>query len=215
MSIKEKKERFVKICRRVYDRGLTGATGGNVSERIENNKIFIKPTGFCLGDITFEDVVTTDLRGKVLECKEGLSPSSELPMHTMIYEELPEAKGIIHAHAKVSCGYAVAGISISPDYWGAGKITIPCLPEVKPGTKELGESIIKALNEKTEFMNQPTEYINIFKDWGMVGFLLGHHGLVSISKTLDGAYYFAELIEECATVDVINRFLKFISGSKT
>ncbi len=210
MNVRKKKEEFIKICKRVYDRGLSSATGGNVSERIGANQILIKPTGYCLGDLTVDDLVMIDLDGNFLEYAGERKPSTELPMHAMIYRTLPEAKGVIHSHSPFGCGFAVANLPVNPRYEPliiVGNITIPCLPYREPHTEELGESVITALT------SSPT-YMDMFEKWGVAGFLLGNHGSVSIGKSLMAAYYFTELIEESAKVDFISRVLRFISEKK-
>ena len=65
--------------------GLVKFTWGNVSEvNRELGVIVIKPSGVDYDELTPENMVATDLDGKVLEG--DLRPSSDLPTHVQLYK---------------------------------------------------------------------------------------------------------------------------------
>ena len=65
--------------------GLVKFTWGNVSEvDRELGVIVIKPSGVDYDELTPENMVVTDLDGKVLEG--DLRPSSDLPTHVQLYK---------------------------------------------------------------------------------------------------------------------------------
>lgn len=65
--------------------GLVKFTWGNVSEvNRELGVIVIKPSGVDYDELTPENMVVTDLDGKILEG--DLRPSSDLPTHVQLYK---------------------------------------------------------------------------------------------------------------------------------
>ena len=52
--------RFARLC---YDRGLVGATGGNLSVRSREGLIIITPSGIALRDVIPDCLIKVDSRG--------------------------------------------------------------------------------------------------------------------------------------------------------
>ena len=187
MNIEDIKKEQIEICRRIYGRGLVQATGGNVSVRIAENEILIKPTGFCLGDLTVSDLVKVDLDCNVIEGK--IKPSSEVLMHTIIYKTLKSIRAVIHSHAPVATGFAKANMQIEP-YAGSVPIPILVIPYAKPGTQELADNVKNFILGKKQ----------LWKDRDFLAFLLENHGVLTMADNLRTAYYLLELVEEMAQV---------------
>ena len=80
-------------------RGLVLSTFGNASgvDRKEG-LIIIKPSGVAYEAMKPEDLVVTDLQGKVMEGT--LRPSSDLPTHAALYRAFPSIGGIAHTHSE-------------------------------------------------------------------------------------------------------------------
>jgi L-ribulose-5-phosphate 4-epimerase len=94
-------------------RGLVLHTFGNVSgiDRTQN-LVAIKPSGVPYDEMRAEDLVVTDLAGKIVEGK--LRPSSDLPTHLVLYKTFPHIGGIAHTQSE----YATA--------WAQARRPIPC-----------------------------------------------------------------------------------------
>lgn len=94
-------------------RGLVIATFGNVSGVSRHEGlIVIKPSGVPYDEMEPENLVVTDLHGKVVEG--SLRPSSDLPTHAALYKSFPALGGIAHTHSE----YATA--------WAQARTPIPC-----------------------------------------------------------------------------------------
>jgi len=93
--------------------GLVLYTFGNASgiQRAEG-LVVIKPSGVPYEKMTPEDLVVTDLDGRVVEG--ALRPSSDLPTHLALYRAFPGAGGVAHTHSS----YATA--------WAQARREIPC-----------------------------------------------------------------------------------------
>ncbi len=94
-------------------RGLILSTFGNASGVArDEGLIVIKPSGVPYDEMKPEQLVVTDLQGKVVEGT--LRPSSDLPTHAELYRSFPAIGGIAHTHSE----YATA--------WAQSRKPIPC-----------------------------------------------------------------------------------------
>lgn len=90
-------------------RGLAPHTFGNASGIDRSGSepfVVIKPSGVDYSTMTPEDLVVTDLDGKIVEGK--LRPSSDLDTHTLLYREFPQLGGIVHTHSEFATSWAQA-----------------------------------------------------------------------------------------------------------
>ncbi|MBS1839831.1 MAG: L-ribulose-5-phosphate 4-epimerase AraD [Acidobacteria bacterium] len=88
-------------------KGLVLSTFGNVSGvSRELGMIVIKPSGVPYETMKLEDLVVTDLHGKVVEG--ALRPSSDLPTHVILYREFPSIGGVAHTHSEFATAWAQA-----------------------------------------------------------------------------------------------------------
>src|ERR1700761_559887 len=81
-------------------RGLAPHTWGNASgidRSGPDSLVVIKPSGVNYATLRPEDLVITNLQGKVIEGT--LRPSSDLATHLLLYREFPTIGGIIHTHS--------------------------------------------------------------------------------------------------------------------
>ena len=89
-------------------------TAGNVSARVPGaDLLVIKPSGVRYDEITPDNMVVTDLEGKLVEGE--LSPSSDTAAHAYVYRHMPHVGGVVHTHST----YATA--------WSARAEPIPCV----------------------------------------------------------------------------------------
>ena len=95
-------------------RGVVVFTFGNVSGiSREDGLVAIKPSGVPYEDLTAEQIVISDLTGRIVES--NLRPSSDLPTHLELYKHFPNIGGVAHTHSE----YGTA--------WAQAERPIPCL----------------------------------------------------------------------------------------
>jgi L-ribulose-5-phosphate 4-epimerase len=88
-------------------RGLVIYTFGNASGvSREHGLLAIKPSGVPYDKMTPDDMVITDLEGKIVEGK--LKPSSDLATHAMLYRAFPSIGGVVHTHSRHATAWAQA-----------------------------------------------------------------------------------------------------------
>lgn len=95
-------------------RGLVLYTFGNVSGIDRDQQLVaIKPSGVPYEEMTFDQIVISDLHGKLVDG--NLRPSSDLATHLELYKSFPNIGGVAHTHSE----YATA--------WAQAEKPIPCL----------------------------------------------------------------------------------------
>ncbi len=124
----------------IVRRGLVLYTFGNASgiDRREN-LVVIKPSGVSYEALRAEDLVVTDLEGRIVEGT--LRPSSDLATHLVLYKSFPSIGGVVHTHSTYATAWAQAGREIPclgtthADYFhGPVPVTEPMQPdEIKAG----------------------------------------------------------------------------------
>jgi L-ribulose-5-phosphate 4-epimerase len=92
-------------------RGLVLYTFGNASgvDR-EQRLVAIKPSGVPYENLTPDDMVVSDLNGKIVEG--AYKPSSDLDTHLELYREFPSIGGVVHTHSEFATAWAQAGREI-------------------------------------------------------------------------------------------------------
>jgi L-fuculose-phosphate aldolase len=186
MSLKSELVYYSNLC---YKCGFLSATDGNLSVRTKKESILVTPTNFCKGNIKLQHLIKVDLKGKKIVGKGKVS--SEFKLHKYIYESRKDINAVVHTHPKFATAFAAAGIGLDkvifPEmYLKFGKI--PLAEYATPSTDEVPNSIKK--------------YV---KDHDAI--LLGNHGLVTMGKDLEQAYFNTEKVERLAEITFYARLL--------
>jgi L-ribulose-5-phosphate 4-epimerase len=131
MLLKSLREAVLEANLELVRKGLVLYTFGNASgvDRAQG-LVVIKPSGVGYDVLRAEDMVVTDLDGKIVEGT--LRPSSDLDTHTLLYREFAEIGAVVHTHSEFATSFAQAGLAIPAfgtthaDYFhGAIPVTAP------------------------------------------------------------------------------------------
>jgi L-ribulose-5-phosphate 4-epimerase len=107
MILKTLREEVLEANLELVRRGLVLYTFGNASGIArEQGFVVIKPSGVPYEKMKPEDLVVTDLQGKIVEG--SLRPSSDLPTHLILYREFAYIGGIAHTHSRAATSWAQA-----------------------------------------------------------------------------------------------------------
>ena len=98
---------IVRVCHLMYEKGWVAANDGNVSVRLDNNRVLCTPTSLSKGMVKEEDLILCDGNGNKIEGR--LDRTSEIAMHNTIYSLRPDVQAVVHAHPPVATGFATAG----------------------------------------------------------------------------------------------------------
>lgn len=97
-------DQLVMFMQRIYDRGLTTTSGGNLSIMDSDGNIWITPAGVDKGTLTRRDIVCVHPDGT---CEGPHQPSSELPFHASVYKMRPDLKAVLHAHPPALVAFSI------------------------------------------------------------------------------------------------------------
>ena len=180
---------LVEIGRRIHDRGFVASNDGNMSVRLEGDRLLTTPTGVSKGFMTPDMMVTTDLAGRTLTGDR--EPSSEILMHLAVYENRPEITAVVHAHPPTATGFAVAGIPLDRAVLAEVVTTLGSIPIADygtPSTSELADAVRYHIRAHD-------------------GLLLANHGALTVADGLFAAYYKMETVEHFARISLVARQL--------
>lgn len=177
-------EELVEICHRSYDRGLVSGTSGNISVKLPNGDVLITPTGVSLGEVTKDEIIKVDVDGKVLEG--DYKPSKETGFHTGIYRKKPEVNAVAHLHPPYIIAFATekGSLPLVTVTSRANLKDIQTVESFPAGSKGLAESVINSCVNSEE--------TNVI--------LMKEHGMISMGKSLNEAYFLADIVEDTAKV---------------
>lgn len=190
--LKQLREQVLEANLEVVRRGLVLYTFGNVSGISRaDNLVAIKPSGVPYERMKADDILITDLEGKIVWGE--LRPSSDLDTHLHLYKSFPEIGGVVHTHSEHATAWAQARRPIPPlgtthaDYfYGPVPITRELTPdEIKNDyVRATGIAITEAFGNRDP-MDVPAA-------------LVAGHGPFAWGRTPDGAVHNAVVLEAVA-----------------
>src|SRR5579875_1195408 len=95
-SEQQHREELVRVCRLVYDKGWVAANDGNLSVRLDRDRILCTPTAISKGLVTADDLIICDMAGNKVEGHR--ERTSEIAMHMTVYSMRPDVRSVLHAH---------------------------------------------------------------------------------------------------------------------
>src|SRR6478609_8349434 len=97
---------IVEVGRRLWERGYVASNDGNISVRLDDQRLITTPKSVSKGFMTPDMMVITDLEGRKIAGERD--PSSELKMHLEVYRNRPDARAVVHAHPPTATGFPIA-----------------------------------------------------------------------------------------------------------
>jgi ribulose-5-phosphate 4-epimerase/fuculose-1-phosphate aldolase len=170
--------------RRMREEHLVRHTAGNISVRVpgEPGRFAVTPTSLPYDTLEAADIVIADVDGNVVD---GLhEPTSEFPLHTLVYRRRPEVGAIVHTHSPAAMTMAALNWTLPPILTGfvaAAGGAVATARYARPGTPDMADATTEALTARGACFLQ-------------------HHGLLAIGATLARAYDAAATTEGAADV---------------
>jgi L-fuculose-phosphate aldolase len=183
------REAMCEYGRRLWQRGFVAANDGNLSCRIDEERILTTPTGVSKGFMRPDDLILCDLAGRVIS---GAGrPSSELKMHLAVYQARTDIRAVVHAHPPVATAFALAGVPLEQCLLPESVLSlgaIPIAPYGTPSTDEIPRGLAPFIPRCDAV-------------------LLANHGAVTWAATLEAAYFRMETLEHTACITLNARLL--------
>ncbi len=186
---REYRQDIVEVGKLVYQKGWVAANDGNISIRLEGDRILATPTGVSKGMMQPGDLIIVDLKGNKIEGTR--ERTSEIAMHTTIYEMRPDVRSVVHAHPPVATGFAAAGRALNMALLPEGIIGLGCVPLADyglPGTPALTEPMLPYIPKYDAVM-------------------MGNHGAVCYGEDVYKAFFKMETVEHFARVSLVTELL--------
>jgi L-fuculose-phosphate aldolase len=179
-------EAMILAGRRLGARGLISAAEGNLSVRLDPDRLLVTPAGRHKDELEPDDFVVIWLGHPDREAisRSGLPPSSDLAIHLAVHGVRPLLGAVVHAHLPASMALTLAGEVPDPAALPETALFLRRLPFIRLaalGSAELAERIAEALVEPPE----------PFAD----AVLLERHGALAVGNDPAAAVDRLELIE--------------------
>ena len=179
LSLRQGIVRVMRIC---TQKRLIESNDGNISCRLDDNRLIITPSGCYKADLQPDDLIIMDMDGAVQQCKPGARPTSETLLHLEAYNQRADINAVLHAHPLYATALTIAGIPFPIDLIPEVLLTLGDVPTAvyaTPGTVDMALAI------------RP-----LIKTYNTI--LLSHHGSLSVGKTLIEALIDLERLEHAA-----------------
>jgi L-fuculose-phosphate aldolase len=183
------REEIVRFGRLLHQKDYVAATDGNLTVRLDTDRILATPTGMSKGTLDPADLVVVDLQGRRVAGHRAVS--TEIGMHLLIYRLRPDIKGVVHAHPVTATGYAAAGLELNQALLSEVVLSLGSIPLARyatPGTEELS-TVLEPLIPHHDAI------------------LMANHGVVTYGDSLLRAYLKMETVEHFAKVALITHLL--------
>jgi len=202
MLYQEARARMCTVAGSMFRRWLTNAAGGNLSEKVDEDRYIMTASGLSshrLWDIDPEDVLVVDGELNVIEGRGR--PTREINMHMEMYRSDPKLTAVIHSHPRDLMAYASMGVEMplvceAVEFLGE---TLPCLPYHMATTVELARAVGAWAKEFSAAFAKKTFAM---EDIYAYGVLLRRHGVIVGADGIWEANEMLERLETNAYVDL-------------
>lgn len=195
MDYEQQRVEVAACMTRLYERGLTTTSGGNISLRLDRAHFCITASGKDKASLTADDIAVADFDGKNLT--PHLKMSIENGIHRLVLLARPDMNAVVHAHSL----YASAFSAIRPREGETNPVDTALIAESwfllgnagyvpyhKQGSGALAEAVADA-SRTYDVM------------------LMENHGVVAVGRTLIEAFDRIEVFENAARMTYITRTL--------
>jgi L-fuculose-phosphate aldolase len=173
------------VGRRVYQRGFVAANDGNISVRMEENRVLSTPTGVSKGYLNEDMLSICDMDGQ--QVAGSMKISSEIRMHLEIYKLRSDVFSVVHAHPPTATGFAVAGIELTQCVLPEVIVSLGGIPLADYGTPG-GPDIVEPMKP-------------LLRDYDAV--LMANHGVVTLGSHVMDAHFKMETVEHFAKIALV------------
>ncbi len=182
----EKERQQIIDCALKMDRyGLIALMGGNVSWRVEDDRVLLTPSGMIYDQMVPADVLVVDMEGNIVEGER--KPSVDTQALLYIMKNVPRARAVIHTHQPYATGLGLVMDEIPCNLSTLANSTEGSVHVAEygdAGSLSMGVEAVKAIGDR-------------------LAVVLKHHGVIGIGKDLDQALVSVVYLEEaCKTIQV-------------
>ena len=186
---REYREDICQIGRLVFQKGWVAANDGNITIRLDAERILATPTGVCKGMMQPDDLIIVDMKGNKISGRARAHQRDRHAHHGLRMR--PDIKAVVHAHPPVATGYATAGRELNLALLPEVVIGLGCVPLADyglPGTPALTEPMLPLIPKYDALM-------------------MANHGAVCYGEDVFKAYFKMETMEHFARIQLVAELL--------
>lgn len=189
MLLIEQRQEILEVSQQLIEDGVIVSGQGNLSyfDR-ESGFIAITPSAVPYDQRQVEDICVIDIDQNQIEGQ--WQPTSEIQLHMAYYQQRPDVNAVVHTHAPYATVFGIIGEGEMPMVLNEAAMglggPVPVAPYARPGTQELARTTVDATGQG-------------------VAVIMAHHGLVTVGKSLQEAYFSTTAAEHTARALFIAR----------
>ncbi|MFW9978142.1 MAG: class II aldolase/adducin family protein [Candidatus Thorarchaeota archaeon] len=191
MNADEAKSIVCEAGKKLIANGLVGGTWGNISCRVDLQRMAITPSGMGYETLTPEDIAIVDFSSDDINWEGKHKPSAEMKLHVAIYKDRKDIGAVIHSHSMNASTVAVARREVPPILDDMVQIIGPTIRVAEyalPSTKKIVKKTMKALK-------------------GRNAALMANHGAVCIGRDMEEAFTCTFVLEKACKAFIESEFL--------
>jgi L-fuculose-phosphate aldolase len=178
-------EQLATVMTRIYDKGMTTPSGGNLSVLDDDGSLWVTPSLLDKGRLRPEMMVKIAADGS---WSGPIKPTSEWFFHRAVFQARPDARACAHAHCTSLAAFCVAGKPVPLDQFPdlgrwVGRVEVS--PYAHPGSRELGDGLGATFAS------------------GCEAALMERHGAVTCGQDLHQAFCRLDVLEHLATIQLV------------
>ena len=188
-ELNQLKQDVMEIGRWVESHNWCPATSGNLSARIDDQRILITVSGNAKGALTEDDLMEVNSQGDPHNSDKR--PSAETLLHALIYGHMPDAGYVIHTHS-------VYGTEFSRVIWsGDIRFNNYEMQKAFAGVTSHEQEIVVPVIPNSQNMVELAKDVDAYLRAGPVcpAFILAGHGIYSWGTTVADAKRHSEAME--------------------
>lgn len=195
----EIRQAVIDLAQKFLESGLVVRTWGNFSARLDEESFVITPSGRAYEGMAPSDLVKIIAADDKILNEGGYKPSSEAPMHALVYRHFPAINVVAHTHQVYASAISLLGTDINISGKWQPLLGSSCLPLSAyglPGSKTLHRNMEATLAQ--------TEAKAI---------LMSRHGVFILADAVETCVRLAEDLERFA-IDIYENRLGRKTGQR-
>ncbi len=187
-SEQDLRDLLCRVGKLMVQKGFVDGAGGNISARLDRDRVLLSPSGLSLGYLAPEQLLIVNLAGERIDeataANAGLKPTSESPMHLECYRQRDDIQGAVHAHPPTAVALTLVGYDFQQCIIPEAVVLLglmPTAPYSSPSSVENRDAVSQLIREHDAIM-------------------LSNHGSLTVAKSLWEAYMMLECLEHCAKI---------------
>lgn len=182
------REQICHIGRLMHQFQYIDGTSGNISARLDDERILTTPSGLAKGFMEPEQLIVVDMDGQKVgggtAANRDLKPTSEILMHLEAYHQRADVRGVVHGHPPAAIALTIAGVGFQQCTIPEAIVIlglVPTTPYATPSSAENRDAIRHLIDKHDAIM-------------------LAYHGSLTVGPDVWTAYMRLESLEHTAKI---------------